>query len=34
MLEAADGGDLAAASVQIERALLLDVRVEVCRTPA
>jgi hypothetical protein len=34
MLEAASGGSVAAASEQIERALFLDMRLDVVRTPA
>jgi len=34
MLEAADGGDLKAALLQIERALFLDMRLDVVKTPA
>jgi hypothetical protein len=34
MLEAAEGGDVSAASLQIERALFLDMRLDVVRTPA
>jgi hypothetical protein len=34
MLEAADGGDIQAASKQVELALVLDMRLDVVRTPA
>jgi hypothetical protein len=34
MLEAASGGSVAAASEQIERALFLDMRLDVVRMPA
>jgi hypothetical protein len=33
MLEAAEGGDVSAASLQIERALFLDMRLDVMKTP-
>lgn len=34
MLEAADGGDLTAVSLQIELALFMDMRLDVSKTPA
>jgi hypothetical protein len=34
MLEAAEGGDVSATSLQIERALFLDMRLDVMKTPA